>query len=267
MEGRAREDRALPAIREAPGTLRDRGSEGNGLAEAFQTLGSDARLRILKELLRGDRSIADLASAVGLQSVTVRYHLNVLIGDGLVERSTSHGGGEVGRPPSRYRLRREGIIRGFPPRQYAMLAEMLLGIIESSLDRAGRERALRGAGRAVGQQLLQTLEKEAGISAWGPREFERHYLETAMARMGLLTVVADMGEDFVRYRSFSCPFLELAQKYPEMICDHLDAGFHEGVAARLGPGVVYQRLACMGHGDAFCEQHLKWARRAKERGK
>lgn len=265
-KGRTQEGGVVPAVREPGGTRADRGTERSPLAEAFQALGSDARLRILKELLRGERSISELAGAVGLQPVTVRYHLNVLIGDGLVERTTSHGAGEVGRPPIRYRLRREGIIRGFPPRQYAMLAEMLLGIIEGSLGPAGRARALREAGKAVGQQLVGTLQREAGFSAWGPRRFARHYLGDGMARMGLLAVVADMGEDFVQYRSISCPFLELALKYPEMICDHLDAGFHEGVAARMGSGVIHERLACMGHGDAFCEQRLKWSMNRAEEG-
>ena len=112
----------------------DTGAGRRPLAEAFQTLGSDARLKILKELLRGEQAIAELAAAVGLQPVTVRYHLNVLIGDGLVENLTSHRDGDVGRPPVRYRLRREGIIRGSPPRQYEMLAEVLLVIIHGPED-------------------------------------------------------------------------------------------------------------------------------------
>ena len=267
MSGRrAPEGGAFPAGHQAVGAREEAGAERNPLAEAFQTLGSDARLRILKELLRGERAIAELAAAVGLQPVTVRYHLTVLIGDGLVEKTTGHREGDVGRPPIRYRLRREGIIRGFPPRQYAMLAEMLLGIIGGSLDPGGRERALREAGKSVGQRLVETLEREAGFSGWGPRRFVRHYLENALARMGLLTVVADIGEDFVQYRSISCPFLELALSHPEMICDHLDAGFHEGVAAGMGSGVIHERLACMGHGDTFCEQRMKWAKKVQEEG-
>lgn len=87
-----------------------------------------------------------------------------------------------------------------------------------------------------------------------------------MVRMGLLAVVSDVGEDFVQYRTLSCPFLELALSYPEMICDHLDAGFYEGVASRMGSGVTHERLACMGHGDAFCEQRLKWAKKGEEEG-
>jgi len=261
---RAREGGTFPAGQQVVGAREEAGAERNPLAEAFQTLGSDARLRILKELLRGERAIAELAAAVGLQPVTVRYHLTVLIGDGLVEKTTSHREGDVGRPPIRYHLRREGIIRGFPPRQYAMLAEMLLGIIGGSLDPGGRERALYGAGKAAGEQLVETLEREAGFSGWNPRRFVRHYLESALARMGLLTVVADIGEDFVQYRSISCPFLELALRYPEMVCDHLDAGFHEGVAAGMGSGVIHERLACMGHGDTFCEQRMKWAKKVVE---
>src|SRR3989304_7255143 len=90
---RAPKGGALPAGQQAVGAREEAGAERNPLAEAFQTLGSDARLRILKELLRGERAIAELAAAVGLQPVTVRYHLTVLLRDGLRGETPGPRGG------------------------------------------------------------------------------------------------------------------------------------------------------------------------------
>lgn len=227
-------------------------------AKDYQALGSDIRLKVLRELLREDCSISDLSEAVGLRPVTLRYHLNILVGDGLVERSTRRREGEVGRPPIRYRLRREGIVQGFPPRQYGMLAEILLGIIQGELKPRDSERALEAAGREVGRRFIETVARDEGVSSWGPKEFVRFYLERALARMGLLNVVVKLTDDSVQYRALSCPFQELAVAHPDLICDHLDVGFHKGVAESLGSGVREERLACIGHGDPHCEYRLRW---------
>ncbi|MCJ2532075.1 MAG: winged helix-turn-helix domain-containing protein, partial [Candidatus Thermoplasmatota archaeon] len=75
----------------------------SALAEAFQALGSDVRVRILKELLRGEQDTSALVGATGLRPGSIRYHLNILVGEGLVEKFIRHQEGDVGRPPIRYR--------------------------------------------------------------------------------------------------------------------------------------------------------------------
>ncbi len=234
--------------------------DGNRGTDEFLTLGSDVRMKILKELLQGDRGIAELAAVVGLHPVTVRYHVNILVRDGLVEKRTQRREGEVGRPPVRFRLRHERMVGGFPPRRYQVLSEILLGIIEQSLEKEEWQRALYVAGREFGRQLIQVIERKDEVSSWSPARFVRHYLEGALAEMGLVTALADQGDDFVSYRAFTCPFQELAIKYPDKICNHLDLGFHTGVSERLGPGVIHERLACMGHGDPYCEYYVRWSR-------
>lgn len=228
---------------------------------AYQGLGSDVRLGILRELLKGDSGVAELSAAVGVQPVTVRYHLQVLIGEGLVERLRSRREGDVGRPPIRYRLRAGSLVQGFPPRQYGMLAEVLLGILEGTLDSTQREEALEAAGREVGRRLVDRTEQDESVPTWTPEAFVRHYLDRVLVGMGLLTVVVDQTEDTVQYRALNCPFQEMAVAHPEMICDHLDEGFHKGVAKGLGAGVRHERLACIGHGDPYCEYRVRWPKK------
>lgn len=227
-------------------------------AFAFHALGSEARLKLLRELLQGDRDVADLSEAVGLHPVTVRYHLNILVGDGLVQKMTTPREGEVGRPPILYRLRQKELVESFPPRRYEMLSEILLSVVGASMGEEEARRVLFQAGLRTGEDLIKALEQEGGISHWTPDRFARAYVEGAMAAMGLVASVVEQGEDSVQYRSFVCPFQELALKYPDKICDHLDAGFHQGIANALGPEVVHERLACIGHGDPHCEYRVRW---------
>ena len=234
-------------------------------SESFQTRGSDARLKILQELLKEDRDISGLAGSVGLCQATIRYHINILLRENLVEKYSHRGEGEVGRPATRIRLRSAGMIRSFPPRQYQLLSEILLGVIEGALDSEERKKVLYDAGWVAGERLIESMGQDSVVSAWTPERFVQHYLAGALATMGLITAVADVGPSFVRYRSFPCPFQELALKHPDRICDHLDRGYHEGLAAALGTGVVHERLACMGHGDPFCEDRMRWPDVSKER--
>lgn len=225
--------------------------------DAFQALGSDVRMNILRNLVRGDRSVSQLARAARLHPATIRYHLSILLQDGLVEKVPTKRDGKVGRPTTRYRIR-DVEIGGFPPRKYEILSEILLVTIGRVMDRSRSDQALYEAGRESGQRIVAGVEEAAKVSGWGPREFVTYCLEGAFAGMGMQTEVVLERDDFVRFRAFTCPFQELAVKYPDRVCDSLDRGFHDGIAMRLGPLVVGERLACMGHGDAFCEYTINW---------
>jgi predicted ArsR family transcriptional regulator len=247
-----------PDAEAAARLLEDEQIGSSALAEAFQALGSDVRVRMLKELLQGERDISELIQATGLRSGSVRYHLNILIGDGLVEKFTRHQEGDVGRPPLRYRLRPAGIAQGLPLRQYRLLSEVLLDVIRGSLSPAEQERALYGAGKQVGRRLIEAVASEADVAEWDADLFVRVFLQEALPRMGSLTTVVDRTEAAVQYRAMTCPFQELAVRRPSMICDAFDSGFHEGVAESLGSQVRFKRLACIGHGDPYCEYALRW---------
>ena len=249
----------MPADDSATPNPRVSESQANA-SVTFQALGSGLRLRILRELASGDRGVADLSATLDVAPATVRYHLGVLLQDGIVDKGLVHREGRIGRPRDHFRLRQSHVIDGFPVRRYETLSEILLSVVTAFLPPARWQRALYEAGRASGRQLVAAIGGEVHGDGWTPERFVRDCLAGPFAAMGLQTEVVDLRKDRVQYRAFTCPFQELAVKYPDRICDHLDVGFHEGVAEGLGPGVVTRRLACMGHGAPYCEYSLRWTK-------
>ncbi len=235
-------------------------------SQAFHALGSQARLDILRELAIGARNVPELAKTTGLRPGVIRYHLGVLLQDGLVEHVQTGHEGRVGRPTNRYRLRSQPAIDGFPPRRYETLSEILLAVVTTSLGRNDWTQALYRAGRESGRNLIAAIQRGAGIQEWTPLQFVQRCVEGYMPGMGMRTQVVESRGDRVQYRTFTCPFQELATKYPDPVCDSLDAGFHDGIAEGLGTNVENRRLACLGHGDPYCEYALQWKRDRSEEG-
>ncbi len=143
--------------------------------------------------------------------------------------------------------------------------------LETLVEAVGEERAsrrLRKKGIDISAGMIRMLAMQASVDRWTPEAFERLVLNGLFEDMGLVSEVQSREPDALVYRAFSCPFLELAEKMPEQVCDALDRGFHDGIDRALG-GVRTTRLACMGHGSPYCEYRLDWesGRRNRPRGK
>jgi DNA-binding transcriptional ArsR family regulator len=54
------------------------GSEAEELAETLKALASPARLRLLVELVEGERTVEELAGAAGLTASATSHHLRIL---------------------------------------------------------------------------------------------------------------------------------------------------------------------------------------------
>ncbi len=232
--------------------------------ESHQALGSDARVGILHELKLGERGVSDIAKAVGLHPVTIRYHLGILLREGLIEQVPSRREGVVGRPPALFKLSTHAAVGGYPPRRYEMLSEILLALISLKLSQKDLEKSLREAGQRTGQQLIKAIEVEAGAPVWNPGNFVNLFLKGAMTRMGIDVDLLAVDKDLVHYRAYGCPFQELAERHPEEICDNLDVGLYEGMTRTMGSEVAFERFACIGHGDSYCEYRLQWNELSEE---
>ncbi|RLC67959.1 MAG: ArsR family transcriptional regulator, partial [Chloroflexi bacterium] len=79
-------------------------------------------LNILKE--RGQATVDDLSQELGLTTVTVRHHLDILQEEGLVAPPVARSRQSPGRPQYVYTLTREA--GAFFPKRYAHLANQLL---------------------------------------------------------------------------------------------------------------------------------------------
>ena len=230
--------------------------------QVLDALASRPRARILELLGVRPMSVAELERELHHPRVTLRYHLSVLLGQGLVEEVETPGTRRVGRPPKRFRAARKQAIPGYPLRRYDLLGEIALEVFVKEVGEARALKLLRRKGQEIGELMVQGVAAERGVTRWTPEAFERHVLEGLYRSQGSAVDVTSRTGKEITYRSSHCPFLELAEKHPHIVCDALDAGYHEGVDRGLG-GVRTERIACMVHDSPYCEYRMSWRRGAK----
>jgi len=238
---------------------------------AFAAIGNRVRMAILSQLSAQEKSVAELTEALGLHRLTVRYHLAFLLQNGLVEEVAPTKHGQVGRPAALYRASRQARLPGFPPRHYEVLAQVTLKALVDEIGTEGAVERLEAQGRAFGKRMIEQVHDEKKVRRWTPETFREAVLQGLFKEFGVESQVLGETKDALHYRSFTCPFLEMAQQMPGLVCDALDSGMHRGIDDALGV-VTTERRACMGHGDPFCEYQLRWraprtARRSGERAK
>jgi predicted ArsR family transcriptional regulator len=181
-------------------------------------------------------SIVAIADVLGVHPNTVRFHLEGLVGDGVVEQVEPDRKGP-GRPPLMFQAVRQ-MDRG-GTRHYRLLAEILTMAVAAERD--PRAKAL-AAGRAWGRKL-QSLPANATTA-----DDAIDHLIDVLDDLGFAPErrKAD-GEQQVGLRH--CPFLELAENRTNVICPvHL--GLMQGAMETWGAPVTVERL------DAFVEPDL-----------
>jgi len=230
--------------------------------QVLDALASRPRAKILELAGIRPHSVADLERELGQPRVTLRYHLSVLLGQGLVEEVETLGPRGVGRPAKRYRAVRKPAISGYPVRRYDVLGELALEVFVKEVGEARAVDLLRRKGQEMGERTIRGVAVEHAVTRWSPEAFERLVLNGLYRSQGNPVDVAERTAKAVRYRSSHCPFLELAEKFPHIVCDALDVGYHDGIDRALG-GVRTERITCMAHGAPYCEYRMTWLRRLK----
>jgi predicted ArsR family transcriptional regulator len=192
--------------------------------EVLKVLGDNTRYAIYLELARSPQPLAtaDIARTLGLHANTVRPHLERMRELGLLDQRVDSRGG-VGRPQHLYTLAADAPSLGLEPRVMPLLARMLLrvaseaGVTGDDAVDVGREqghvdaRAWRGT--APGQALLGEL-----------------------TRLGFDPEIAD-GEDCLTIGFMHCPFRDLAEANPTVVCG-LHRGLVEGFVDQMGDAQV-----------------------------
>jgi predicted ArsR family transcriptional regulator len=205
----------LPAVTEAaiPGMIPPR-------LDVLKALGDNTRYAIYLELARSPRPLAtaEIAATLDLHPNTVRPHLERMREVGLLGIETD-ARGSVGRPQHRYSLAPAAPSLGLEPATFPVLARMLLRV--AAAGGLGRDEVV-DAGREQG---------EADAAAMGGAGC----VEGLVARLDALgfdpAVAADDHEVTVAFAH--CPFRELAEANPEIVCA-LHQGLVEGVVDGLG---------------------------------
>ncbi|MEV7502177.1 helix-turn-helix domain-containing protein [Streptomyces sp. NPDC093018] len=214
------------------------------------------RRRAVLDVLRAAPAplgVTETAERLGVHPNTVRFHLDALVAEGLVERRAEASTGP-GRPRTVYTVR-PGMDRG-GVRGYLLLARMLLSRWTSADPAEAREQAGE-TGREWGRFLVDPLPP-----------FERPTAERSVTR--LLALLTDLGfePELVpgaaadentpeRIRLRHCPFLELAEEHGELICP-LHLGLIQGALDRLDAPLTATRLEPFAEPDS-CHAHLSAA--------
>jgi predicted ArsR family transcriptional regulator len=214
--------------------------------DLLKALGDNTRYAIYLEVARAAMplSTAAVADSLGLHPNTVRPHLERMRDVGLLEvESVSRG--EVGRPQHRWSLSADAPSLGFEPPAMPMLARMLVGVAAAA--GAGPDEAAavgREQGRAAGAEAaavvaeLDDPDDRAAVCLSA--------LVDELARMGFDPAVADDGAEVAFAR---CPFAELAEEHPQLVC-HLHRGLIEGFVDAVGGlavegfGTLVDRAPC-----------------------
>lgn len=193
--------------------------------ELLKALGDNTRYAIYLELARAPKPLAtaEIADTLDLHANTVRPHLERMRDVGLLEVTTD-AQGSVGRPQHRYSLAPDAPSLGFEPPAFPLLARMLLRLAASAdipaadAVEAGREHGALDAVRPDrGGTCQQALTAELTALGFDP---------ASVAEDSSLTVA------FTR-----CPFRELAEANPELVCS-LHRGLVEGFVDARGDGTL-----------------------------
>jgi predicted ArsR family transcriptional regulator len=192
----------------------------------LKALGDETRYAMYEELAHSTAALSasDLAERLGIHANTVRLHLERLREVGLVDVEAVHRG-TVGRPQHLYFLSAGAPGLGFDPPAHALLAGLLAALAE----RVGAEAAeATETGRVWGGDAGRRTRSRTCLSA----------LEAELTKLGFEPALESSGgEDSARIEFLHCPFRELAEAYPELVCN-LHRGLCEGVVDAVGGGTV-----------------------------
>jgi predicted ArsR family transcriptional regulator len=194
----------------------------------LKALGDETRYAMYRELAAATSPLAaqELADRLGLHANTVRLHLDRLREVGLVDVEAVHRG-TVGRPQHRYFLAAGAPGLGFDPPAHALLAGLLAALAE----RIGADPDdAADTGHAWGVEAGKRTRTRSCLRA----------LESELLRLGFEPAVEPgdgTAEGAARIEFLHCPFRELAEAYPELVCN-LHRGLCEGVVDQVGGGSV-----------------------------
>jgi len=194
------------------------------LLATLKALGDETRFSMYRELATSTRgrSAQELADSLGLHPNTVRLHLDRLREAGLVEVEPVHRG-TVGRPTHVYSLAPGAPGLGFDPPSHVLLSGLLAALAERV--GADGDEALQ-IGRAWGVEAGRRARSRSCVKA----------LVAEMARLGFEPATETRG-DVADVAFMHCPFRELAEAYPELVCN-LHRGISEGIVDEVGGGSV-----------------------------
>jgi len=170
----------------------------------------------------------EAAETVGVSRALAAFHLDRLVGDGLLvtefRRLTGRSGPGAGRPAKLYRRSGRQLAVSLPQRNYELLARLLAQALMAGNGASSRE-ALAAAAHELGVSLGIQARAQAG-----PRPGRDRLLAEASG------VLDDCGyeaeRDGARLRLRNCPFSPLSGQYTEVVC-RMNLALMQGIVSGL----------------------------------
>ena len=174
----------------------------------FKALGDNTRYAIYLEVARSEAPVStgDIADALDLHPNTIRPHLERMRDVGLLVVETG-AQGQVGRPQHRWTLAPEAPSLGLEPSAFRLLARLMAGAAARA---AIPEDEIVQIGWEHGASMV-------GVAGRGTFPSCVAAVEAHMAALGFDPALAEDG-DVVTVAFTRCPFRELAEAFPEVVC-------------------------------------------------
>ena len=206
------------------------------------------RQSILEILKRdGYATVAELAEKLEMAPVSVRHHIDLLIGDNLVCTPRVRRGAGAGRPKRVYTLTPEA--DAYFPKNYRQLADDSLRALKRALSTEQllavmSELASRTAAQAPAE--LRSLPPDQRVEAMTRFLSDQGYMAEC-----------EIDGDTALLHTCNCPYVELATPHRELC--HMDLCLMNELS-----GLELQRIAHIIDGDARCSYRLQLADRASD---
>jgi predicted ArsR family transcriptional regulator len=177
------------------------------------------------------------AEAVGLPLHSVKFHLDRLVDEGLLEvefrRLSGRQGPGAGRPSKLYRRARAEVSVSLPARQYDLAAAVLADAVERvRRDHVALDRAVDEAATAAGRAMAQDTPRPRGATA------ELRTVADLLARHGYEPSPTD---DDAELELANCPFDRLARDHTDLVCE-INLALVTGAVDELGCRHMETRL-------------------------
>ena len=201
--------------------------------DALRSLTDPARRRLYELVCATGRPVGrdEAAAEAGIGRTLAAYHLDRLAADGLLEvsyaRRSGRAGPGAGRPAKLYHRAEREFAVGAPPRDYLLLAEILVRADEDGSP-AVREAVQRSA-RALGAEIGRSADRDA--------------IEEILRERGYEPFTDEDGT--LRFRN--CPFHTLADVHRSAVCSlnlALVEGILEGAGAAGRASLEPDRAGC-----------------------
>jgi predicted ArsR family transcriptional regulator len=205
------------------------------------SIGGAVRGRIIGLLRRGERSVEELASDLGVTDNAVRAQLQTLERNGVVHQARVRRDGTVGKPAVMYAIAPDA--ESLFSTAYAPVLKALLVSLEDRLDGAELDAVFRDAGRRLADEMATTEGR-------APKQLEAR-VRAAAAILSALGAEIDVerASDGYLLRGFACPLSDAVRAQPK-VCHAIE----ELVAGVTGAQV---RECCDRAGHAKCRFEVR----------